>query len=461
MAMVEQNCGVGTSSTTASMDQSPVASTDRIITPSNCVQQICAEARIKERKDHIKRPMNAFMVWAQLERRKMTMEFPDMHNAEISRRLGKLWRILPDGEKQPYVEESERLRVLHMKQYPDYKYRPRKRGTKKPAKLISEVSVGPTTGGSTCSCGKSVPERCTVGIQCSLDSADECSVERLPERKTAEISIQVGNGLAHLKTFKTITPRPRPSSLPTTSTVSISTAAVRQTSTSTGTELTRSSPVIVRTKRPSPAEPPCCPPKLKKIKPIVSGTQTTVAFAQNSATPQTQSQQFQQHVTTSNSTTTTTTMMQQHQHQQQQQHQQQTQQISQNTRVIPLHPPPLTLESALPLSPPNSTNSLNDLDLELQLSPFSSDLDFGLPNIDFDDILDPIMVPAPHSGPVFSSVNTSPPLSSASDSSGGVNFNENEKVIFDFSDISPDFAELFVQNPYSEMDSSISSLISS
>ena len=428
MTAVEQSCGVGTSPTECS--------TERIIMPSNCIQQICAEARVKEKKDHIKRPMNAFMVWAQLERRKMTMEFPDMHNAEISRRLGKLWRILPDGEKQPYVDESERLRVLHMKQYPDYKYRPRKRGTKKPAKLLSEISVGPTTGGSTCSCGKSVPERCTVGIQCSLDSADECSVERLlPERKTAEISIQVGNGLAHL-TFKTITPRPRPSSLPTTANES-PTAVPQQTSSSTGTELTRCSPVVVRKKRPSPIENPAdLSPRLKR--PKGTGAQPQMLAAA-------QSQLTQRPVTTSVS---------------------QLLPLQQgNAKPPPLLPeqaPPLTLESAFPLSPPNSTsNSLSDFDFELQLSPFSSDMDFGLPNIDFDDILDPINLPAAHSGPIFSSVNASPPLSSASDSSGGLNFTENDKLIFDFSDISPDFAELFVQNPYSEMDSSISSLISS
>jgi hypothetical protein len=421
MTAVEQSCGVGTSNSPTE------CSTERIIMPSNCIQQICAEARVKEKKDHIKRPMNAFMVWAQLERRKMTMEFPDMHNAEISRRLGKLWRILPDGEKQPYVEESERLRVLHMKQHPDYKYRPRKRGTKKPAKLVSEISMGPTMGGSTCSCGKSVPERCTVGIQCSLDSADECSVERLlPERKTAEISIQVGNGLAHLKTFKTITPRPRPSSLP----------APQQTS-STGTELTLCSPVVVRKKRPSPIENPAdLSPRLKR--PKDNGAQPQMLANSTAA----QSQLTQRPVTTSVSPL-----------------QQPNAKLGPAPPPLPLHPPPLTLESAFPLSPPNSTsNSLSDLDLELQLSPFSSDMDFGLPNIDFDDILDPINLP---SGPIFSSVNASPPLSSASDSSGGLNFTENEKLIFDFSDISPDFAELFVQNPYSEMDSSISSLISS
>lgn len=52
---------------------------------------------------------------------------PDMHNAEISKRLGKRWKMLKDTEKIPFIREAERLRLKHMADYPDYKYRPKKK----------------------------------------------------------------------------------------------------------------------------------------------------------------------------------------------------------------------------------------------------------------------------------------------------------------------------------------------
>lgn len=95
--------------------------------------------------DHIKRPMNAFMVWSKQRRKELAKENPRMHNSELSKRLGAEWKSLSDKEKRPYIDDAKKIREQHMADHPGYRYRPRR----KPKNIFKKGGPYPTMSPGT------------------------------------------------------------------------------------------------------------------------------------------------------------------------------------------------------------------------------------------------------------------------------------------------------------------------
>ncbi|NXL31744.1 SOX30 factor, partial [Glaucidium brasilianum] len=79
----------------------------------------------KDRSGHVKRPMNAYMVWARIHRSALAKANPAASNTEISIRLGLEWNKLTEEQKQPYYDEAQKIKEKHTEQFPDWVYQPR------------------------------------------------------------------------------------------------------------------------------------------------------------------------------------------------------------------------------------------------------------------------------------------------------------------------------------------------
>lgn len=82
-------------------------------------------------KAKVKRPMNVFMVWAQLSRKKVADENAHLTNSEVSKLLGQMWRKMSEVDKEPFKKISDEINRQHKLAYPNYKYRPRRKVVKK------------------------------------------------------------------------------------------------------------------------------------------------------------------------------------------------------------------------------------------------------------------------------------------------------------------------------------------
>ncbi|NXV70922.1 SOX30 factor, partial [Atlantisia rogersi] len=79
----------------------------------------------RDKRGHVKRPMNAFMVWARIHRPALAKANPAANNAEISVQLGLEWSKLTEEQKQPYYDEALKIKQRHTEEFPGWVYQPR------------------------------------------------------------------------------------------------------------------------------------------------------------------------------------------------------------------------------------------------------------------------------------------------------------------------------------------------
>ncbi|XP_059163863.1 protein capicua homolog isoform X3 [Physella acuta] len=80
------------------------------------------DEKTRKSKDHIRRPMNAFMIFSKRHRAMVHERHPNQDNRTVSKILGEWWYALGPEEKQRYHDLAARVKEAHFKAHPDWKW---------------------------------------------------------------------------------------------------------------------------------------------------------------------------------------------------------------------------------------------------------------------------------------------------------------------------------------------------
>uniref|UniRef100_A0A8C4GVN6 Transcription factor 7 like 1a n=1 Tax=Dicentrarchus labrax TaxID=13489 RepID=A0A8C4GVN6_DICLA len=127
------------------------------------------QEREEEKKPHIKKPLNAFMLYMREERPKVVAQCKVKESATINQILGQRWHSLTKEEQAKYYELARKERLLHSKLYPGWSARDNYVSPSAPLSLTTKphrtahplsrnaVTPGPSTPSSSCDTPTSSP----------------------------------------------------------------------------------------------------------------------------------------------------------------------------------------------------------------------------------------------------------------------------------------------------------------
>ncbi|XP_039276374.1 uncharacterized protein LOC111047051 isoform X4 [Nilaparvata lugens] len=107
----------------------------------------------QEKKPHIKKPLNAFMLYMKEMRAKVVAECTLKESAAINQILGRRWHSLTREEQAKYYEKARQERQLHMELYPGWSARDNYGyGAKKKKRKKERVPIADTGGNNMKKC---------------------------------------------------------------------------------------------------------------------------------------------------------------------------------------------------------------------------------------------------------------------------------------------------------------------
>ncbi|KAI8138637.1 high mobility group box domain-containing protein [Fennellomyces sp. T-0311] len=100
---------------------------EQTCTPPHPINQLHCQANVICGDRKVPRPQNAFMLYLQAVRPGILSNNPSLHNKEVSRIAGELWRKESEKIQKHFERRADEEKLYHSFANPGYKYRPQQR----------------------------------------------------------------------------------------------------------------------------------------------------------------------------------------------------------------------------------------------------------------------------------------------------------------------------------------------
>ncbi|KAG8531078.1 uncharacterized protein KY384_004435 [Bacidia gigantensis] len=138
----------------------------------------------------VPRPRNAFILYRQHHQASVVAQNPGLANPEISKVIGDHWRAAAPEIKEHWKLLAEEEKIRHQKQYPDYRYQPRRTGRNSSA---AELSHNPSVFGDGQRCskcgGKSISSSSVISTNSSISTQGSPPLPHQITRSDSQIAM--------------------------------------------------------------------------------------------------------------------------------------------------------------------------------------------------------------------------------------------------------------------------------